>query len=383
MVEGNEREWKKIHREATLFDLHAHPSLKAFVLKRRLTRFYPAVRYTNPRIVRSSFPSLAKGHVDVLGSVVYAPERELLDDFRILRLLKFFRLIRGFSGPYFDLTISMLNQIERLVKTTINPDTRKPFAEMALSLEQLNDILSRPEPRPTAFIHTVEGAHSLEDDLKNLDILFQRGVAYLTLAHFYWNEVTEPVFPFPEYTRIVGGFRIRRDLTKGLEPFGHKVVQRMLELGMLIDITHCTPETRRDVYKIVGDQTPLLASHVGVYDINPNPYNLQEWELKKIAETGGVIGIIFMNYWLVPHERAQGIDFIFETIRYLIQKVGVEHIALGSDFDGFTDPPDDLPDAAHLPYLTQRLLAEGLSRGDIDKILGENALRVLQQGWKR
>jgi hypothetical protein len=151
-----ENSWKKIHREATIFDLHAHPSLKSYVLNRRLTRFYPAIRYTNPRIVRSSFPSLANGGVDVLGSAIYAPERDLLDDFRILRLLKFFRLIRGFSRPYFDLTMRMLNQIEGVVKTALNPKTGNPFAEMALSRDKLNEILSRPEPRPIAFRGRIE-----------------------------------------------------------------------------------------------------------------------------------------------------------------------------------------------------------------------------------
>ncbi len=386
MSEENEQRWEKIHREATLIDLHAHPSIKAYMLKRRLTFNNRATTYFNPLSVRTDLPKLKAGQIDVFHSTLYAPEKELLEDFKLLWFMKTFGFINRdvFSDKYFPLTISMLKQIEDIVSTSKDPVTKKPYAKMARSLAELEEILSKKDGT-LAVIHNVEGAHSLDGDLNNLDELFNLGVAYLTLAHFYRNKAVHPVFPFPEYAKTLGGFRRKRDLTKGLrKPFGRQVVERMIEIGMLIDITHCTPQARKDVYEIMDEsekKRPLIASHIGAFEINPNPYNLKNWEIEKIAETDGVIGVIFMNYWLVPHERKQGIDYIVQTIKHLVDIAGIKHVAIGSDFDGFTDPPDDIKDTSELKYLTQRLVAEEFTESQILDILGGNVLRVLRKGW--
>jgi membrane dipeptidase len=158
----------------------------------------------------------------------------------------------------------------------------------------------------------------------------------------------------------------------------------MIELGMLIDLSHCTPTARRQIYDIVHashKHVPLIASHVGAYSINPTPYNLTDWEIRQFARDGGVIGVIFMPYWLMPKESGQGINFISHHIQYLVKTGGENVVGLGSDFDGFTTPPDDLDNASLLPRLTQRLIVDGHREGTIKKILGENALRAIRQGW--
>ena len=232
-----------------------------------------------------------------------------------------------------------------------------------------------------AVVHNIEGAHSLDGNLDNLQRLFDRGVAYLTLAHFYQNEAVHPVFPYPESVQMLRCFQGGRDLTLGLTEFGQQVVEKMVELGMILDICHCTPPARERIYDIVGNRLPLIASHIGAFEINPSPYNLKDWEIKKIADTGGVVAVIFMNYWLMPHETKRGLNFIARTIRHFVDVGGMDHVAIGTDFDGFTDPPDDLRDASELPKLTQRLLAEGYSSEEIAKIWGENVLRMLREGW--
>jgi membrane dipeptidase len=88
-----------------------------------------------------------------------------------------------------------------------------------------------------------------------------------------------------------------------------------------------------------------------------------------------------MNYWLMPHETKRGLNFIARTINHFVNVGGIDHVAFGSDFDGFTDPPDDLKDASELARLTQRLVAEGYREEEIGKFLGGNALRVLREGW--
>jgi membrane dipeptidase len=286
-----------------------------------------------------------------------------------------------YGRPYFDVTSQMLDEMETALSKAIDPLTGKPLAKVAQSLAALEAILAEePEP-PVAFVHAVEGGHCIDGKLENLQTLFERGVAYLTLAHFFENEIVHPVFPWPEYIQKFGCFRSERDLTLGLKPFGEQVVEKMVELGMLIDISHCTPPARARIFEIVGNRRPVLATHVGAYEINPSPYNLKDWELRKIAESGGTAGVIFMNYWLMPHETKRGLNFITRTVEHFVNTAGVDHVSIGSDFDGFTDPPDDLKDASELPYLTQRLIAEEFSEESIGKILGGNALRVLREGW--
>jgi membrane dipeptidase len=277
--------------------------------------------------------------------------------------------------------MAMLDQMESQVQNAVDDESGKRLAKMVYSTRELDELLGQDGECPVAFIHNVEGAHSLSGDLANLDHLFDRGVAYLTIAHFYPNEAVSPTFPYPESVQKLGCFKGGRNLAEGLSQFGEDLVEKMIELGVILDIAHCTPPARQKIYEIVDSRRPIIASHVGAYEINPSPYNLKDWEMCKIADSGGVVGIIFMNYWLMPHETKRGLNFIARTINHCVNVAGIEHVGIGTDFDGFTDPPDDIKDASELERLTQRLIAEGYDEEQIDKIWGSNALRVLRDGW--
>jgi membrane dipeptidase len=384
MLTDPKPEWKEVHLDATIVDLHAHPSLKVSLFNRVLTSRFRASRSFDPFGVRTDFPKLKQGGLDVLLSTVYAPEKGILEECQYLRLLRYVMPLawkRVFSRTYFEVTMDMLDAMERQVKEAREGATGKPIAKMVFSVQQLDDLLSQGDDRPMAVVHNIEGAHSLDGHLDNLQRLFDRGVAYLTLAHFYENEAVHPCFPYPESVQNLGCFKGDRNLALGLKEFGEQVIEKMIELGMILDIVHCTPPARKRIFDIAGTRLPLIASHVGAYEVNPSPYNLKDWEIRKIAETGGVVGVIFMNYWLMPHETKRGVNFIARTLNHFVNIAGIEHVAIGSDFDGFTDPPDDLKDASQFPKLTQRLIAEGYSREQIRKIWGGNALRLLREGW--
>ena len=160
----------------------------------------------------------------------------------------------------------------------------------------------------------------------------------------------------------------------------------MIELGMMIDLSHSSPVARKEIYDIIdasGRRVPLFATHVGAYELDPTPYNLTDWEIRRIARDGGVIGVIFMPYWLMPKESAQGLNFVSRHMQYLVNVGGADCVGIGTDFDGFATPPEDLDNASRMPRLTQRLVADGHSEALIRKILGENALRALREGWGR
>jgi microsomal dipeptidase-like Zn-dependent dipeptidase len=386
-------DWRRLHQEATIVDLHIHPSPQQ-LFRRNLNLRYMINRtiHGNPMSVRASFPRLREGGYDVIFSTLYVPERGILRDFPIVRLFRFLRpdlWKKLITAHPFDATIQIMGDMEAAVASSGSADLMK----MAGSTVELASILSQPKgQRRIAVIHAVEGAHSLgiRNDpeakvLQNLETLFRRGVICLTLAHFYPNQVTHPCYPFPEeIARIAKNPELWRDLTLGLTDVGKHVVEKMIDLGMLIDLSHCTPTARKQIYDIVDAShkpVPLITSHVSAYSIDPTPYNLTDWEIRRIARDGGVIGVIFMPYWLMPKESGQGINFISRHIQYLVETGGEEVAGIGSDFDGFTTPPDDLDNASMMPRLTQRLIVDGYSEATIKKILGGNALRAVQQGW--
>jgi membrane dipeptidase len=381
MEELQEPYWKQVHfGESTIFDLHAHPSLKVSLFKKTLTRGQRTAKVFDPFSLRTDVSKLRRGGLDAMLSVVYPPERQIIEDCKTLGILRY--VMPGtwrklFERPYFEVANEMLDEMEKAVQEAA------PDLQMARSVSELDGILGQQGERPIAVVHCLEGAHSLSNDLDSVQHFFDRGVAYITLAHFYPNGVAYPCYPYPEPMQIGDCFQPDHDITPGLTPLGEQVVEKMTELGMLIDVSHCTPAARERVYDIVGNRAPLMATHVGAYEINPDPYNLKDWEIKKIADTGGVVGVIFMNYWLMPHETKRGINFISHTLDHFVNVAGIDHVGIGTDFDGFTDPPDDLKDASELPKLTQRLVAEGYSSEAIAKIWGGNALRTIREGWRK
>jgi microsomal dipeptidase-like Zn-dependent dipeptidase len=387
MNEIQTADWSAIHfDQATIFDLHSHPGFNVTLFNRALTRrFYPSSRAFDPFSVRTNFPRLKAGGMDIIFSVQHPPERGIVEECPPLSYLRYLmpRTWKKIYGrPYFEVVQEMLDTTEKAIAASNDPATRKPMAKLASSLPELETILAQGQDRPVAFVHTVEGGHAIDGRLENLVTLFERGVASLILAHFFENEIVHPCFPWPENMQKFGWFEGKsNNLALGLKPFGEQVVEKMVELGMIVDVSHCTPPARARIYDIVNRRAPLIASHVGSFEINPDPYNLQDSEIKKIADTGGVVGVIFMNYWLMPHETGRGLNFITRTLDHFVKVGGIDHVGFGSDYDGFTDPPDDMKDASELPKLTQHLLANGYPPEAITKILGGNALRVLRQGW--
>jgi microsomal dipeptidase-like Zn-dependent dipeptidase len=420
MSKQNTPDWKDLHyQQAVVADLHAHPALKAMFLQ-----WYMSLRHLNiirsvyfPLSIRTNFDRLDMGGVDLLFSSSYAPEHQILDDFSLLQIgditigrLRQLRYIpflwvvwwQVFGRSYYDVTRFSINELSKRVAVYNRTKARDSRSiQLIKSVGELDTIFGQDKPkRPIAIINSVEGAHCLEgksgsesEILANLENFFKDGVAYLTLAHFYPNKVANPTFPYPEFILKQLRFSRRqamwRDLSLGLTPLGEKVVEKMLDLGMIIDVSHCTPTARQQVYDIAGNTMHrVMASHVGAYGIKPTPYNLEDWEIKWMADHGGVVGVIFMNDWLNSYAEKMGLDNVSRTIQHVISVGGEDVVALGTDFDGFTDPPDDLIDSAEMPRLTQRLMSEYTGLGTrrysddvVKKILGGNVLRVIRNGW--
>ncbi len=374
-------EARQLHERSFVADFHAHPANKTYLLKKKLDKRHRSGGAFNPLTMRVDLPRMGEGGVDAVVSAIYLPERDLLSDCFPLRVVRFFaprRWKRLLEGDRFERTVELIKHFEDVVASSKPVGGRR--IEIAKSRAELEAVTARGN---IALVHAVEGGHSLEMDASNVEKLFDLGVCMLTLAHFYFNEVAYPVDGVPANMKILGCFRKEKDLTKGLTPLGRDVVEEMVRLGMLTDMTHCTPPARKEVLETVNGRAPVVMTHVGVNALKNEPMNPSNEEIELIANTGGVIGVIAYNAWLTDSNEKNGVQFVVRTLQHIRDHGGIEATAFGSDFDGFTDPPDDLADHSMLPNITDALLKAGFSAADVEKVLGGNVRRVIEQGWGR
>ena len=371
---------RRFHADSLVIDAHVHPSLKTYLFKKKLWKRHKSGGAFNPFTMRVDLPKTIAGGVDALVSSIYLPERGLLDDCKFLKFASKIgpkRMRRLFKGDPLDRTLEILDSFEQAV-TKANSKGR----ELARVVRSTDELVQAHEEGVIAVVHAVEGGHSLGGHPECVEILSQRGVCMLTLAHFYENEVVAPVVGIPTDMQKLGCFKQPKDLSLGLGEIGPAVVEEMLRVGMIIDLTHCTPKARQEIYDLCGTRRPLMFSHVGVQPLADDPMSPTEDEIRHIADTGGVIAVIFMNYWLGEHHKKNGLDSIVATVKHIADIGGIDAVAFGSDFDGFTDPPDDIKDVSQMPRLTAALLDAGFSEADVEKILGRNMERVLRAGWR-
>ena len=257
----------------------------------------------------------------------------------------------------------------------------------------------------------VEGGHMIEDKIENLDKLFARGVRYMTLT---WNNSTSWATSAKDEIEKKDSL-----IHKGLTDFGKQIVRRMNELGMMVDISHVGEQTFWDA--INTSTKPVIASHSCVYNLCPHRRNLKDDQIKAIGKNGGVIHINFYPGFLDSTYEKKLITFlaihqtemdsltksgiqpdyaammvaqnhpnevnmfrpsfslILDHLDYIVKLIGIDHVGLGSDFDGIDATPLELEGVKDFPLITKALLERGYSGKDIKKILGGNFIRVFKQ----
>src|SRR5262249_50502137 len=163
----------------------------------------------------------------------------------------------------------------------------------------------------------------------------------------------------------------------GLTEVGKKFCERVYSHGALIDVSHLSDQSFADLVPIAKKYgAPIVATHSNSRALAAHPRNLTDDELRTIGETGGVAGLNFHSPF-VSKKQDPALDDVVAQAEHMIAVAGIDHVAIGSDFDGGIDPADGLDDASMLPALAERLSRKGLSREDILKIFSMNALRIL------
>jgi microsomal dipeptidase-like Zn-dependent dipeptidase len=211
------------------------------------------------------------------------------------------------------------------------------------------------DPVRVAGLLGIEGAQALDGELAGVDALFAAGVRMIGLAHFFDNPVAGSAHGTERH---------------GLTPLGRAAVQRMEALGIAVDLAHTAPAAVADVLALA--KRPVVVSHTGVQATCPGPRNLDDEQIRAIAENGGVIGIGYFEGAVCGTTTGH----IVRAMTHVKQLVGVQHVALGSDFDGAVATSFD---TTGLAAIVDALLDAGWSDAEIRAAMGENALRVLQR----
>ena len=204
-----------------------------------------------------------------------------------------------------------------------------------------------------AGLFLIEGAHPLEGEIENLDKLFDQGLRFVGLTHFFDNRL---------------GGSLHGVSHEGLTEFGRSVIKRTNELGAIVDVAHASPQMVSDVLKL--SSSPVILSHGGVKGACDTARNLDDALMKDIAEKGGLIGI---GYWDAATCDITPLGVV-KSIRYAIDLLGIDHVALGSDYDGSTEV---LFDTSELAILTQTMIDNDFTESEIRQVMGENVMFFL------
>ncbi len=287
--------------------------------------------------------------------------------------------------------LEQIDLIQRMVRRY--PET---FA-MAYSADDIERVHREGK---IASLIGIEGGHAIENSLGALRMFHALGVRYMTLTHSDTIDWCDAATDEPKHG--------------GLTPFGEEVVREMNRLGMLVDISHVSADAMRDVLRV--SRAPVIASHSSAEAVAPHPRNVPDDVLKMIRDNGGVVMVNFYSGFIEPeavkltqrlfdddrelrakypkkedYERAREqrrkehplprgtIHTLIDHIDHIIKVAGIDHVGLGSDFDGVSVLPEQLEDVSCYPFITQALLDRGYSEEQIHKINGKNLLRAFRK----
>lgn len=264
------------------------------------------------------------------------------------------------NGDALAQTLHQISIVKSMVKRY--PET----FEFASTADDIDRIVKAGR---IASMMGVEGGYSIENEISNLRRLYDEGCRYMTLTHSKSLTWADSATDEPK--------------VNGLSDFGRDVIREMNRLGMLVDLSHVSPETMRQSLAVT--RAPVMFSHSSARAICDHPRNVPDDVLKLVKQNGGIVMVNFFSAFVAPtdvlkqNKEARGtLHDVVDHIDHIARVAGVDHVGIGSDFDGVPRLPHQLESVATYPLITQELLNRGYDRESIHKILGGNMMRVLR-----
>lgn len=319
-----------IHNRLTLIDLHND------VLEQMLddTAYHWMPRHTYHH---TDIPRLIEGGVDIQFFVVWVST--------------------SYAGSYYQTAQRALGLFNR--ELNLYPD----YVQQARTLDE---ALAINLDHKIAAVMCVEGGHVIENDMNKLIELYEAGMRYLTIT---WNNSTD-------WAVSAKDEQYYQSRSGGLNDFGRQVIRTLDSLGVIIDVSHVGIETVSDILETTVN--PIVATHSGARAICDHYRNLYDDQIEAIAAGGGVVGVVFYPYFITGSRNA-AINDVIAHIDHIVNLVGIDYVALGSDFDGIERTVTGLSDVSKFPDLSLALLNHGYSRAELAKILGGNFQRVFRK----
>lgn len=402
----------------SIIDIHCHPALKIFLFDQRIAERSNPHNLNITRKLFVNVPDMQKGGVQAAVAVHYLPERGLITD---INKRLFFRVLIDFAekecssfidskfedkstatAPFLQI-MKMIRQFEDEVQGANDDTSHSLRVRIAKSFSELNVAMAEGE---TVFLHSVEGAHCLGHRVdyatceKEITELFEAGVCQFTIAHFFENILVSCLSGIPPKVVKLIEYDGNNTYAKGYNEennLAERVIEKMFDLGIIIDLVHCVPGAKEMVYAVNenrgSNSRPLVFSHTGLREVvqkySPQmrseelAYCPDKNDVLRIKKCDGVLGIIFMDYWLNGIEQNKtAIPLVVETMQAIRAITGdYNNISIGTDLDGFTEVPKDLAGEEYMPRLIEEMRIQKISEEDIGKISMKNYLRVLEKGW--
>ena len=363
-----EPEWKE--SRMVLSDLHVHPLLDKWIQSSPWGKQYPLIFKAVSKMLNKTsldWERCWNAGINMLCAAHFNP----FDEFASMP-----------TDPNPDAprqTIRMLDVLEDEIN-----EKAFGYARLVNNAAELKAALkikpNDPEFR-IAVVHTIEGGHALGGDLKALDKFAERGVAMITITHFFTKAVGSSANSLPFFPDHGAPPPIQ-----GLSNFGRDLIKRMEELGIIVDVAHATSTT---VTGILENSTrPLVASHISARTLGDHPYSLYDEQIKEIANRGGIIGVILMPYWLSNYSNVHMSDKYgslrdaVKTIRHICKICGTHKcIGIGSDFAGYIPGPKEMRQLSDIHKLRELLQDEFNDDDIVEDILGKNVSEFFINHW--
>ena len=306
--------------------------------------FTDSLNYTMNTDTQFNLPNMIEGELDVAWLVVYTAQGELNEE--------------GYKDAY-ENAISKFDAIDRLVNVYA-PDQ----VELALTSGDVRRILAKGKK---VIMIGVENAYSMGLDTSNVEKFWQKGARYVSLSHNGHSQFSDS---------NTGEFD-KTSMHNGLSDLGKEVVDLLNYYGIMIDISHPSKEAIRQMTKL--SKAPIIASHSSARALRNHPRNLDDEQLNWIKENGGVVQTTALGSFLTDRkDPPANMDDFMDHIDYMVEKIGIDHVGISSDFDG-GGGIIGWEDASETKNVTSALRERGYSESEIAKLWGGNLLRVLDE----